>query len=458
MKLYVDGAQVAVKAGTTVADVRGGYWRIGGDDASSITTNKPTNAYLTGSIDEVAIFPTAISASQIAQQYSVGSGVSINTPPSAAFTSYTNALSVDVDGSPSTDVEGPISSYSWNFGDGTAATIGAQSTHAYAAGGTYTVQLTVTDAGGLTDVTSTPVTVTAANKAPTAKITASMSGATATLSGAGSTDADGTIANYAWNFGDGTTGTGVSVSHTYTAYGSFTVTLLVTDNAGAKGSATTSVTASAVTAVSADAFGRTQTGGWGTADAGGTWTPSSASLFSVANGKGALSLATAGSGPSAVLAGGTGTDLRGTVDISFDKAATGGGTYASFALRRVSGQKTDYRAKVLLTSAGTVQLSVTKLVANVETAVGPAVTLTGVTYSVGDTLRLRFEVTGTGTTTLTAKAWKIGQTEPIDWQINRTDATPELQVAGGVALAGYLSGSSTQAPTTVLFDNLSVTQ
>jgi PKD repeat protein len=51
------------------------------------------------------------------------------------------------------------------------------------------------------------------------------------FNGSGSTDLDGTIASYAWNFGDGATGTGATVSHTYDVAGTFTTTLTVTTTA-----------------------------------------------------------------------------------------------------------------------------------------------------------------------------------------------------------------------------------
>jgi PKD repeat protein len=57
---------------------------------------------------------------------------------------------------------------------------------------------------------------------------------------AGSTDPDGTIVSYAWDFGDTASGTGATTSHTYTAAGSFTAVLTVTDNGGK--TATSSVT------------------------------------------------------------------------------------------------------------------------------------------------------------------------------------------------------------------------
>jgi PKD repeat protein len=59
-----------------------------------------------------------------------------------------------------------------------------------------------------------------------------------TVNGAGSSDRDGTITSYAWTFGDGGTATGVTAAHTYAAAGSYTITLTVTDDGGATGSAT----------------------------------------------------------------------------------------------------------------------------------------------------------------------------------------------------------------------------
>jgi PKD repeat protein len=70
-------------------------------------------------------------------------------------------------------------------------------------------------------------------------------GVAVTFAGTGSSDVDGSIVSYAWDFGDGTTGSGVSPTHTYAAAGTFTVSLTVTDDGGATDVATQLVTVAA---------------------------------------------------------------------------------------------------------------------------------------------------------------------------------------------------------------------
>lgn len=77
-----------------------------------------------------------------------------------------------------------------------------------------------------------------ANPAPVAMFfEPSQIGLTVTFDGSGSYASDGTIVTYAWNFGDGKTGTGTRSSHTYSFGGTYTVSLTVTDNGGLTGSA-----------------------------------------------------------------------------------------------------------------------------------------------------------------------------------------------------------------------------
>ncbi|MBC7093129.1 PKD domain-containing protein, partial [Candidatus Bipolaricaulota bacterium] len=171
-----------------------------------------------------------------------------NLPPQASFTfSPSNPLVnqwITFDGRASTDPDGTIVGYSWNFGDGATGT-GAQVQKRYSSAGTYTVALTVTDNRGATGTTTRTVTVTAPNQPPTASFVFSPTnpdpGVSVTFNGTASSDPDGTIVSYAWNFGDGGTASGPTVSHAYGAAGAYTVTLTVTDNLGATGTKTQTI-------------------------------------------------------------------------------------------------------------------------------------------------------------------------------------------------------------------------
>ena len=83
------------------------------------------------------------------------------------------------------------------------------------------------------------------NQPPTASYTYIPTNLSVAFDASASSDPDGTISSYAWTFGDGSTGTGVNPSHTYASAGSYPVGLTVTDNLGATGSTTRSVTVSA---------------------------------------------------------------------------------------------------------------------------------------------------------------------------------------------------------------------
>lgn len=174
--------------------------------------------------------------------YLGGGGGGGNTAPTASFTYSCTDLSCSFDGSGSSDADGDALSYSWDFGDGATAS-GSTASHTYGGDGSYTVTLTVSD-GTDTGSDSQMVTVSSStsNEAPTASFTSSCTDLGCSFDGSGSSDSDGSIASYDWDFGDGNTGSGSTASHTYAAGGIYTVTLTVTDDAGATDTASQSVT------------------------------------------------------------------------------------------------------------------------------------------------------------------------------------------------------------------------
>ena len=156
----------------------------------------------------------------------------------------TRGSQIVFNGSGSTDSDGSIVSYAWNFGDGNSGT-GSSPTHTYQSDGTFAVALTVTDNGGATHTASTTATITPAPIPPGANAGgpySSVVGSVISFDGTASSDADGTIVSYTWNFGDGGVASGPSPTHSYSVDGNFAVTLTVTDNDGLTGSDSTTAT------------------------------------------------------------------------------------------------------------------------------------------------------------------------------------------------------------------------
>ena len=302
---------------------------------------------------------------------------------------------------------------------------------------------------GLANTTGgTPV-----NSAPIAAFTSTTNALTATLDGSGSSDAGGSIASYAWKYGDGATGTGVTASHAYATAGTYTVTLTVTDNNGATGSVSRAVTVSTSpppptgTVLAEDSFTRTVTGGLGSADTGGAWTiPVAASAYAV-NGGGAKVTSPPGSNRKAYLNGVSSTDTELRATASFTRPSTSS-VYIGLVGRRVG--TSEYGARVVVGSSGSVKLQIHR---NTDTVLKSA-TISGLTFASGNSLQFRVQVVGTSPTTIRAKVWKVGTTEPSTWQVSTTDSTAGLQTAGSIGLYSYLSRTATPTPSVISYDNL----
>lgn len=148
------------------------------------------------------------------------------------------SLAKHFDAGRSRDPDGVIQSYKWDFGDGGAAA-GKSVDHAYSVSGRYVVRLIVTDDRGDKDTTTRTIVV---NSPPVARFTYTADPADAlrfTFDGSTSSDADGQIREYRWDFGDESViEKGRIVSHKYTVPGDFTVKLTVIDDFGAPGSTT----------------------------------------------------------------------------------------------------------------------------------------------------------------------------------------------------------------------------
>src|SRR5439155_202679 len=176
-------------------------WTFG--DGATSTAQDPGHTYAVGGTYTVTLKVTDNQGGTGTTSH----GVTVtqpNQPPTAALTSSCSGLTCSFT-STSTDPDGSINAYSWTFGDGATST-SLNPSHTYAAGGTYTVGLTVTDNQGGTATTSPGVTVTQPNQPPTAAFTSSCSGLTCSFTST-SSDPDGSISAYSWTFGDGATST-----------------------------------------------------------------------------------------------------------------------------------------------------------------------------------------------------------------------------------------------------------
>lgn len=173
-----------------------------------------------------------------------GGGKAAFTFSPSAPTDHQNVL-FDASTSTSTGLT-PIATYSWDFGDGETST-GKITSHAFDEPGTYIVTLTIADQFNRTDSISQAVTV-AGGATPTVALTFSPAtpiiGQDVNFNASGSIPAPGrTIRSYRWDFGDGSirTTTSPTTSHDYESAGNYTVTLLITDDAGRTAVTTVSV-------------------------------------------------------------------------------------------------------------------------------------------------------------------------------------------------------------------------
>jgi PKD repeat protein len=193
--------------------------------------------YINHSYTNSGIYPVKLTVYNEIDEWSEATSiVLVNQPPTAAFTiNPTSAMTnqdVFFDGSASYDPDGTIISYDWDFGDGAGS--GQSIYHAFYKPDHYQVWLTVTDDSGLTSQVSHEITIL--NHPPIAAFTISPNPAIVnqpiTFDASSSSDPDGMIIGYEWDFGDGTIQIDQIVTYSFAAAGKYKVTLLVIDEAG----------------------------------------------------------------------------------------------------------------------------------------------------------------------------------------------------------------------------------
>ncbi len=184
-----------------------------------------------------------LAATEVSPRYwYADSGATAPTAPTASFTPSTTEGAAPLGVSFTDTSTGGPTSWSWSFGDGGTSTAQSPS-HLYADAGTYTVTLTATNDGGSTSASATVVVTTTTVTAPTASFSSSTTSGTAPVTVSFTDTSTDAPTSWAWNFGDGGTSTVASPSHTFSAAGTYTVTLTAS-NAGGSTSASTTVVVS----------------------------------------------------------------------------------------------------------------------------------------------------------------------------------------------------------------------
>ncbi|MCB1362545.1 MAG: PKD domain-containing protein [Rhodobacteraceae bacterium] len=212
-------------------------WRWDMGDGTELEGETVTHAYAASGDYTVTL--RVIDDSQVANSAAENRlRVAVNAPPAPRFTIPPRPVSVSelavLDASASSDADGRILSWLWDFGDGVSGA-GQVVNYAWTRPGTYTVTLSVTDDSGTASAVQSTTMQVRVDAAPVADAGADqfVTASEIAFDGGGSSDSDGTITAWEWDFGDGATGSGKTVRHAYRRTGSYEVALVVRDDSGA---------------------------------------------------------------------------------------------------------------------------------------------------------------------------------------------------------------------------------
>ncbi len=234
----------ALTFSATATDAGGGtltwLWDFG--DGTTSTDETPTHTYAHGGVFDVTL---TITDEDDERTRSSGRVVVDNQAPvleSAQATTGWVGDAISFSAS-ATDAPGDMLTWLWTFGDGSTSNE-AEPTHTYASEGDWPVTVTVYDGHGGSD--STTFTVQALLDHPTVDSVTIPStaneGEELTFSASASLQQTGQDLTYTWDFGDGETATGETVTHAFADDGSFTTTLTVSTPVGGEGTSSQAVT------------------------------------------------------------------------------------------------------------------------------------------------------------------------------------------------------------------------
>jgi parallel beta-helix repeat protein len=207
-------------------------WSFG--DGTSSTSQNPVHTYSAAGNYTVALTASNAAGSNTTTKsnYITVTGTSSQTPV-AAFSASPTSGSAPMNVTFTESSTGTPTSWSWNFGDGNSSTEKSP-VHTYSTTGNYTVTLTATNAAGSNTATkSNYITVTGTTVAkPVINCWGSPRTGTAPLTVYFKDSSSGSPTSWNWSFGDGTTSTLQNPKHVYSAAGSYTIKLTVTNVAG----------------------------------------------------------------------------------------------------------------------------------------------------------------------------------------------------------------------------------
>ena len=210
----------------TSGAVTGWSWDFG--DGGASTLQNPSHTYTTAGIYTVTLVATGPGGSDTETKFDY---VTVTVPaPVAAFfgTPLTGTSPHTVN---FTDLSAnAVTSWAWSFGDATTSSL-ENPTHSYSTPGTYTVGLTVTGPGGVSTHTETDYVVVL-EPPPVTQFSGSPRTGVAPLTVDFTDFSSGNVIGWSWAFGDGGTSTVQNPSHTYTAAGTYTVSLTATTSGG----------------------------------------------------------------------------------------------------------------------------------------------------------------------------------------------------------------------------------